>query len=584
MDCVHGYCRHGKSIDLQIFLAQNLDVSGRFRTFAAGWFFDRKTHTGTIVKNFAEILTIVRVQGGGKPPPLTSPAGARCVERKLIDMAKGSKKGACSANVQPAKMNCLEHNRRNGQSDKHVPSYVNPHLSDQNHTIFEDDMIKGRKSIVPFVKRAELLYTEKTGQKCQKSFVPFREDVLSLPGRGDITDEQIMNYLKEVESKYHIKPIGAWYHKDEGHVHSKYIEGDENFELNYHVHVLYSCQDPETGQSIKLPRSFYNLRQDFLANATGMERGNPASETGISRRSALQQRIHAQEARIDELERLAKYREDLHRRAVEAYEAKLKEMEGKSQKALDRMKADYESQIEKLEKRLERYDRRKEKEKKAEKEQHHSSSIFTSKSQKIINELEEKNKDLRDELMDVRMHSYGETSRKIANFWKEQCRALDPVLTADKEAQLTAAHQKSVEVRRTDIAIPTVSTRPVKEVAPKVKPVKSEDYMKSEIEKKWAEVIDFATQHATGKGSRTGILWLKDSFNEYLDMSDSTPGYNMGGQPGSLHNREVLAEKIRLELGNGIGGRHVLDDTQMAKLKESLSSIVQDQGQGLKRS
>ena len=91
-----------------------------------------------------------------------------------------------------------------------------------------------------------------------------------------------------------------------------------------------------------------------------------------------------------------------------------------------------------------------------------SSSIFTSKSQKIINELEDKNKDLRDELMDVRMHSYGETSRKIANFWKEQCRALDPVLTADKEAQLTAAHQKSVEARRTDIAIPAVSTRPVK--------------------------------------------------------------------------------------------------------------------------
>lgn len=495
-------------------------------------------------------------------------------------------------------MNCLEHNRRNGQSDKHVPSYVNPHLSDQNHTIFEDDMIKGRKSIVPFVKRAELLYTEKTGQKCQKSFVPFREDVLSLPGRGDITDEQIMNYLKEVESKYHIKAIGAWYHKDEGHAHSKYIEGDENFDVNYHVQVLYYCQNPETGQSVKLPRSFYNLRQDFLSKATGLERGNPASETGRKRRSAMQQRMDAMEdrlgkmeeevekkqQRIDELERLAKYREDLHRRAVEAYEAKLKEMEGKSQKALDRMKANYESQIEKLEKRLERYDRRKEKEKEAQKEQHHSSSIFTSKSQKIINELEDKNKDLRDELMDVRMHSYGETSRKIANFWKEQCRALDPVLTADKEAQLTAAHQKSVEARRTDIAIPAVSTRPVKEVAPKVKPIKSEDYMKSEIEKKWDELLQYAKEHATGEGYHRGYAWLKDAFNEYLDMSDSTPGYGMGGQPGSMHNREVLAEKIRLKLGHHIGGLGLIDDSQEAKLKESLSSIVQDQGQGLKRS
>lgn len=130
-------------------------------------------------------------------------------------MAQGSKKGACSANVQPAKANCLKHNRREGK----VPSNVDPHRSHLNRTIFEDDMIKGRKSIVPLMKRAELLFTEKTGQKCQKTFVPFREDVLSLPGRGDITDEQIMSYLRQVEEKFGIKPLGAWYHQDEGYAH-----------------------------------------------------------------------------------------------------------------------------------------------------------------------------------------------------------------------------------------------------------------------------------------------------------------------------------------------------------------------------
>lgn len=508
-------------------------------------------------------------------------------------MTKGSKKGACSANVQPARMNCLEHNRRNGQNDKHVPSYVNPHLSDQNHTIFEDDMIKGRKSIVPFVKRAELLYTEKTGQKCQKSFVPFREDVLSLPGRGDITDEQIMNYLKEVESKYHIKAIGAWYHKDEGHAHSKYIEGDENFDVNYHVQVLYYCQNHETGQSIKLPRSFYNLRQDFLSKATGLERGNPASETGRKRRSAMQQRMDAMEdrlgkmeeaveqkqQRIDELERLAKYREDLHRRAVEAYEAKLKEMEGKSQKALDRMKANYESQIEKLEKRLERYDRRAAKEK----ENHTEVHFWQSNTQKIINQLEDKNKKLSDELMDIRMHSWGEDARVISTFWKEQCRALDPVITAEKEEELRAAYREKDKTKRV-IAAPAVDQRPKRQEAPEVKPIKAEDHMKSQIEKKWDELLQYAKEHATGEGYHRGYAWLKDAFNEYLDMSDSTPGYGMGGQPGSMHNREVLAEKIRLKLGHHIGGLGLIDDSQETKLKESLSSIVQDQGQGLKRS
>ena len=190
-------------------------------------------------------------------------------------------------------------------------------------------MIKGRASIVPLMKRAELLYTEKTGQKCQKSFVPFREDVLSLPGRGDITDEQIMSYLREVEQKYGIKPLGAWYHQDEGHVHSKYIEGDENYETNYHVHVLYGCQDPETGKSIKLPRSFYNLRQDFLSQATGLERGNPAAETGRKRRTTAQERIFRLEERLRMMEEEYYKREKKHQEDEERFKREKDRLEKK---------------------------------------------------------------------------------------------------------------------------------------------------------------------------------------------------------------------------------------------------------------
>ena len=243
-------------------------------------------------------------------------------------MANGSKKGACSANVQPAKANCLKHNRRDANSSQ-VPSYVNPHRSHLNRTIFEDDLITGRASIVPMMKRAELLYTEKTGQKCQKSFVPFREDVLSLPGRGDITDEQIMSYLKEVEQKYGIKVLGAWYHQDEGHVHSKYIEGDENYETNYHVHVLYGCQNPETGKSIKLPRSFYTLRQDFLSKATGLERGNPAAETGRKRRTTAQERIFRLEERIRMMEEEYRKREIKHQEDEERFKREKDRLEKK---------------------------------------------------------------------------------------------------------------------------------------------------------------------------------------------------------------------------------------------------------------
>lgn len=222
-------------------------------------------------------------------------------------MAQGSKKGACSANVQAAKANCLKHDRREGVT----PSYVNPHLTSTNRTVFEDEVIAGRKSIVPLVHQAEKLYAEKTRQKCQKTFTPYREDVLHL--KEGIKDEQLLAFKAKVEKETGWKVMGIWLHQDEGHVHSKYIEGDEDFEINYHAHVLYYCQDQETGKSIRLDRKYFRLRQDWLAAATGMERGNPAAETGIRHRSSMEQRIHAQEQRIEELKRVTTEMERRHK-------------------------------------------------------------------------------------------------------------------------------------------------------------------------------------------------------------------------------------------------------------------------------
>lgn len=98
-----------------------------------------------------------------------------------------------------------------------------------------------------------------------------------------------------------------------------------------------------------------------------------------------------------------------------------------------------------------------------------------------------------------------------------------------------------------------------------------------DIKEKWGELLQYAKEHATGEGFHRGYRWLQDSFNEYLDMSEEVPGYGMGGQPGSMHNREVLAGKIVLALGPFIGGAHVLDDEQLAKLKDSLDYIVKNE-------
>ena len=102
-----------------------------------------------------------------------------------------------------------------------------------------------------------------------------------------------------------------------------------------------------------------------------------------------------------------------------------------------------------------------------------------------------------------------------------------------------------------------------------------------EIHEKWAEVLDFAKQHATKQGMHTGIKWLEDSFNEYVTMTADTV-YGGGGQPGSMHNREVLAEKICLKLGHHIGGDGVITEEQEAHLREALSDIVDSGRRSLK--
>lgn len=98
-----------------------------------------------------------------------------------------------------------------------------------------------------------------------------------------------------------------------------------------------------------------------------------------------------------------------------------------------------------------------------------------------------------------------------------------------------------------------------------------------EMNEKRDEVLDFATEHATKKDMHTGIKWLEDSFNEYLAMTEKTASFGVGGQSGSLHNREVLAQQIVLALGPFVGGRHVLDEEQLMRLKDSLNDIVNNE-------
>ena len=236
-----------------------------------------------------------------------------------------SKKGACSSHTQSVKGNCLQHARREGN----IPSYVNPHLSGSNRTVFESDDIRSRKSILPFLHRAEKLYAEKTGQKVQKSFTPFRESCLVL--REGITDQQLLAFKEAAEKLTGWRCMGIWLHQDEGHYHSKYIEGDDSFAINYHAHVLWDCQDHSTGKAIRCDRKKLSAMQDLLSKATGMDRGNLAKDTGKKGRSAREQRIVSQEQRIASLD-VTKARKEAAIGTIKAVGETLKGLVGQSSK------------------------------------------------------------------------------------------------------------------------------------------------------------------------------------------------------------------------------------------------------------
>lgn len=98
---------------------------------------------------------------------MTNPCGRQIPSNQtpFADMARQqtAKAGACSSHTLAVKANCLQHARRDGK----LPSNVIPDRVKDNITVFESDVIKGRKSIMPLIRAAEKKYTERRGRNAR---------------------------------------------------------------------------------------------------------------------------------------------------------------------------------------------------------------------------------------------------------------------------------------------------------------------------------------------------------------------------------------------------------------------------------
>ena len=206
-----------------------------------------------------------------------------------------SKKGATSSHTIAAKGGCLQHNRRTQVSQNVIPVRTKYNVS------WESDKIKNRKQLRGLKERAEKLYTEKTGQKCQKSFAPYKESCVVL--KDDSTLEEAQKFAEMVEAGIPgIECLGIWIHKDEGHYKSRYIEGDQDFKCNTHAHFLWYCQNPNTGKAIPIKRQDMRNMQDWAAAAFGMERGIPAIESKAEHMQMTDYKLMAMEQQLDKLQ------------------------------------------------------------------------------------------------------------------------------------------------------------------------------------------------------------------------------------------------------------------------------------------
>ncbi len=106
--------------------------------------------------------------------------------------------------------------------------------------------------------------------------------------------------------------------------------------------------------------------------------------------------------------------------------------------------------------------------------------------------------------------------------------------------------------------------------------------MDARTDKKWAEILQYAHEHATGEGTHTGYRWLHDAFDEYFQDHEervekgAMPSF--GGASFSDHNRTVFAVQIARSLRyneNGYEGPRLTNE-QFDKLTDTLQYIKEN--------
>lgn len=186
-----------------------------------------------------------------------------------------------SINIQPIKVGSELHNKREKELD-----YVNRELS-QHNEYWEAGSQADRMAAI------KAKYLKSTGQKMQAKATPIREGVIVIEQTTTMADLQKL--ANEFRQRFGIDCFQIAIHKDEGHANSK------EWKPNLHAHMVFDWTDPKTGKTIKLDRQQMAEMQTITARVLEMDRGKSSEKKHLS---AIQQKVAANEAKADDLDRL----------------------------------------------------------------------------------------------------------------------------------------------------------------------------------------------------------------------------------------------------------------------------------------
>lgn len=170
--------------------------------------------------------------------------------------------------------------------------YIFPELSKNNESLYYISNLHQRE------KECQQIYESKVKQKMQSKTVPIREGVVVIDEKTTMADLEIL--ANEIKHLLGWTPLQIHIHRDEGYMKSPDNKGgSEVAKLNLHAHLIFDCQDKNTGKMHRNTKQQMSQVQDLCANILKMERGQTSTRKHLK---SLEYKIQAREKQLQEQE------------------------------------------------------------------------------------------------------------------------------------------------------------------------------------------------------------------------------------------------------------------------------------------